>query len=255
MNQLRFTPFQLNLSNDELSLRESVVERFGEIHFHTTNYMFRTDDYYYKGPRPDLTFQQLSAEQETELFTRSRAGDVEAREFLIKNHLLFAASFARRLAGKRLPDDEIISAANYAIMRSIDRFEPGRGNRFTSYLKPVIRGEIAELWKTRNIVDYKNNFPKDDTGEYEDPNIMEEGVEEGPDDHVAHLSFMLGRAKSVLKERELQVIEMHYGKEMNFADIGRKLGVCREAIRTTHDRALDKLRKSLSSAGVKTLKQ
>jgi DNA-directed RNA polymerase sigma subunit (sigma70/sigma32) len=112
--------------------------------------MKNTNQYYQNGE--NLRFTMVTAEQEKELFLKAREGDQESREFLIRNHLLFCANFGRKRNRGALPEDEVISAVNEALMKAIDSFNPGYGSRFTRYLIPFLRGAIANLWKSKNIV-------------------------------------------------------------------------------------------------------
>jgi RNA polymerase sigma factor (sigma-70 family) len=215
----------------------------------------------------------LTREQETELFVKARSGDEEAREFLIKNHLLFAARQARQMVRGKLPDDDVVSAANFAVMRAFDKFDHTLGHRFTSYLKLFIKGEIAGLWrnlstvKKANPVSYnsigENARALNDTGQNrpsnapkivgdlnpiptEDPHREVEEKE-----HIGHLQAMLNESKLSLNPHEQEIIRQVYEDNQSFAEIGRKNGVTREAIRATHNRALVKLQKAMQAKGIK----
>lgn len=106
----------------------------------------------YYSPGQDIHFRLTTREEETELFVKARDGDETARTFLIQNHLLFARQEAMRQVKGALPDDEVISAANFAIMKAMESFDHKLGFRFTTYLRPFIMGEIAALWKSKYSV-------------------------------------------------------------------------------------------------------
>lgn len=202
----------------------------------------------------DLRFTMLTREQETALFVASRAGDTTAREFLIKNHLLFAARQARQMVKGKLPDDDVVSAANFAVMRAFEKFDHTLGHRFTSYLKFFIKGEIAGLW--RNLSTVKK------PGEERTPErIATSGAaldlpveyphREGEEkEHISHLQALLNESKLSLNPHEQEIIRKVYELDKNFAEIGRENGVTREAIRATHNRALAKLQKAMKLKGV-----
>jgi RNA polymerase sigma factor (sigma-70 family) len=198
----------------------------------------------------------LTREQETELFTKARAGDSEAREFLIKNHLLFAARQARQMVKGKLPDDDVVSAANFAVMRAFEKFDHTLGHRFTSYLKLFIKGEVVSLWKNLSTVRTPEpEVPVEDTlpkvrREFRGPiECPHDGIEE--QEHINHLQAMLDESKLSLNLHEQEIIRQVYEEEKNFAEIGRANGVTREAIRATHNRALVKLQKAMQAKGIK----
>lgn len=220
----------------------------------------------------DLRFTMLTREQETELFVKARGGDTEAREFLIKNHLLFAARLARKMVRGKLPDDDVVSAANFAVMRAFDKFDHTLGNRFTCYLKLFIKGEIASLWRNlstvRMSVPGKTNLESaptramNDVGEYRSSNSPKTYGERVPiptddphheaeeNEHISHLQALLNESKLSLNPHEQEIIRKVYEEQRSFADIGRENGVTREAIRATHNRALVKLQKAMKAKGV-----
>lgn len=199
----------------------------------------------------DLRFTMLTREQETELFVKARAGDSEAREFLIKNHLLFAARQARAMVKGKLPDDDVVSAANFAVMRAFEKFDHTLGHRFTSYLKLFIRGEVASLWRNLSTV-------KQPTAEKVEtlptarvaPATVDPHDEAERSEHISHLQAMLDESKRSLNSHEQEIIRKVYEEQRSFADIGRENGVSREAIRATHNRALVKLQKAMKAKGV-----
>jgi len=187
----------------------------------------------------DLRFTMLTREQETALFVQARAGDATAREFLIKNHLLFAARHARQMVKGKLPDDDVVSAANFAVMRAFEKFDHTLGNRFTSYLKFFIKGEIAGLWRSLSTT-------KKPGTETEEPTLSGTGCrkmlrdpvenphqESEEKEHIGHLQAMLNESKLSLNTHEQDIIRRVYEDEQSFAEIGRANGVTREAIRAT----------------------
>lgn len=213
----------------------------------------------------DLRFTMLTREQETELFTKARQGDGEAREFLIKNHLLFAARQARQMVKGKLPDDDVVSAANFAVMRAFDKFDHTLGNRFTSYLKLFIKGEVASLWRnlstvktspTAGVNEVKALPPTKDYAHGDGPLSRQSLPSENPHqeveekEHISHLQAMLNESKLSLNPHEQEIIRLVYEEDKSFAEIGRVNGVTREAIRATHNRALAKLQKIMKAKGV-----
>jgi RNA polymerase sigma factor (sigma-70 family) len=228
------------------------LSRFGTfmpLHPHFFN---MSDNQSYYKPGTDLKFTLLSAEDETALFTKAReSGDREAREFLITNHLLFAATYARKIVKGKLPDNEVVSAANFGLMKAFEAFDHTRGKRFSAYAKPYIRSEIATLWRSKDIVDYHGNFPDapDDNVALldEDAGVVQPDVEGDSREMVLRC---LESARSVLNAKEAKVLRMFYEDNLNFREIGDTLDITRERIRQLHNSALNKLRRAFVRAGV-----
>lgn len=204
----------------------------------------KNDSYY--PPGTDLTFVPITHEEEKELFRRAKAGDADAKEKIIRNHLLLVANIARRIARGKLPEDEIISAANFALVKAYEGFDSSYPNRFSAFLKLFVRGEIARLWSNFNIV-RKSNFSDGvpvTSVEMTDDAGQEDDAEEK--DYQEFLLKLSEQSKSVLDSREREIVDLLYCETpMNQAEVARKLKISRERIRQIYDIALEKLRKEL----------
>lgn len=207
--------------------------------------------YYQNGE--DLKYRPTTLEQEQDLFRKMKSGDATAREFLVKNHLLFAANQARRMVRGRLPEDEAISAANFALMSALDRFDPERGVRFTVYLRFLIKEEISNLWKSKNPVDFKDHYPPDN-GEFALP--LEPDSEDHPlenTDHADYMKKVLILCADALKLAERDLIQKMYVEGLTMADVGRLRGVTRASIHKIHGQVLAKLKRALKRKGITNL--
>jgi len=202
---------------------------------------------YYK-PTEDLKFERLSPDAERAQFEAARAGCEHAKEFIIRSHLLLAAKEGRRWARGGLPEDEVISAANYALMKAYEAFDHTRGNRFASFLRPFIRGRIAELWRAQNVVgEHQRKFADKEeqpAGKLQEPVVYQEVESE---DHARFLEKMVNEAKqAVLTERERIVLDQHFGAGKEMTKIAKQLKLTRERIRQIKECALRKLNREMS---------
>lgn len=85
---------------------------------------------YLKGIRRTPLF---SAHEEFEAATRARAGDFAARQSMIEHNLRLVVSIARTYMGRGVPLQDLIEEGNLGLMHAIDKFEPERGFRFSTY--------------------------------------------------------------------------------------------------------------------------
>lgn len=81
----------------------------------------------------------FTAEQEFETATRARAGDFSARQSMIEHNLRLVVSMAKSYMGRGLPLSDLIEEGNLGLMHAIDKFEPERGFRFSTYASWWIR--------------------------------------------------------------------------------------------------------------------
>jgi RNA polymerase sigma-B factor len=76
-------------------------------------------------------------------------GDVSAREELAERFLPLARDLALRYSYTDEPYDDLLQVASLGLIKAIDRFEPGRGTKFTSYAAPTILGELKRHFRDK----------------------------------------------------------------------------------------------------------
>jgi RNA polymerase sigma-B factor len=85
---------------------------------------------------------------ETEaLFVRwQRDRDPRARDLLVSRFMPLARKLARRYSGRE-PLDDLLQVASVGLLKAVDRFDPARGNAFTSLAVPTILGELKRYFR------------------------------------------------------------------------------------------------------------
>jgi RNA polymerase nonessential primary-like sigma factor len=84
----------------------------------------------------------LSGEDERHFAARARAGDFQARQTMIEHNLRLVVSIAKNYLGRGLPLSDLIEEGNLGLMHAIDKFEPERGFRFSTYSTWWIRQSV-----------------------------------------------------------------------------------------------------------------
>jgi RNA polymerase sigma-B factor len=89
-------------------------------------------------------------EAERQLLARYHCwGDLAAREELVQRFLPLARNLALRYTYTDEPLDDLLQVASLGLIKAIDRFEPGRGTKFTSYAAPTILGELKRHFRDK----------------------------------------------------------------------------------------------------------
>ena len=84
----------------------------------------------------------FSPEEEYEVATRARAGDFAARQSMIEHNLRLVVSIAKGYLSRGVPFSDLIEEGNLGLMHAIDKFEPERGFRFSTYATWWIRQSV-----------------------------------------------------------------------------------------------------------------
>jgi RNA polymerase primary sigma factor len=84
----------------------------------------------------------LAHEDLLELARHARAGDADARKRIILANLRLVVHVARAYRGRGLPLLDLIEEGNLGLIMAVDRFEPERGLRFSTYAAIWIRQAI-----------------------------------------------------------------------------------------------------------------
>jgi len=84
----------------------------------------------------------LTPEEERELTNRVRQGDFNARQSMIEHNLRLVVNIAKHYVNRGLTLLDLIEEGNLGLMHALDKFEPERGFRFSTYATWWIRQNI-----------------------------------------------------------------------------------------------------------------
>jgi RNA polymerase primary sigma factor len=94
----------------------------------------------------------LTAQEEIDLAERIRNGDEEARTHMIKANLRLVVKIAHDYSGYGLSLSDLISEGNIGLMNAVERFDPEKGGKLSTYgawwIKQSIKRALANQSKT-----------------------------------------------------------------------------------------------------------
>lgn len=163
--------------------------------------------------------QLLTADEEKIHGKRALAGDPEARKIMIESNLRLVVKISRRYLNRGLPLLDLIEEGNLGLIRAVEKFDPERGFRFSTYATWWIRQTIerAIMNQTRtirlpiHIVKEMNVYLKAQR------NLAQQLDHEPTADDIAkHLDKPVKTVNKMLKLNErVTSVDVSYGKEFD----------------------------------------
>jgi RNA polymerase primary sigma factor len=97
----------------------------------------------------------LTHSEEIDLSKRAKAGDKEARQRLIEKNLRLVVSVAKKYRGMGLPFEDLIQEGNIGLMKAVEKFDPDRGWRFSTYatwwVRQAVQRAVADKGRTIRV--------------------------------------------------------------------------------------------------------
>jgi RNA polymerase primary sigma factor len=94
----------------------------------------------------------LTPQEEVELARRIKKGDKKAREQMIKANLRLVVKIAREYEDYGMPLLDLINEGNMGLMKAVERFDPAKGAKLSTYsswwIKQAIKRALANQSKT-----------------------------------------------------------------------------------------------------------
>lgn len=167
------------------------------------------------------------------------------RDHLIQANLRLVVSIARRFVNDFTLPGELISDGNLSLMRAVERFDYGRGFRFSTYATHTVQRDFYRLYKNGRRRQAMEVLTDPDVllGSLQAPETSGQKIED--DQTVAWLKHLMAQS---VTPREMSIVNMRYGLDSDdggrtLREVGEKLQISKERVRQLQIRAINKVRR------------
>ncbi len=171
-----------------------------------------------------------------------------ARGVLAQSNLPLVLAMAKRTRLNGLDFNDLISEGNFALLRSIDKFDCSRGFKFSTYAcRAILKSFSRVAMRTSR---YRGRFPTEFDPDLEKSDFVERKRDNVEEEYMEEIRDILGRNRAELNDMEQVVIRERFAldavssdvKPKTLEQVGEMIGVTKERVRQIQNKALKKIR-------------
>jgi RNA polymerase primary sigma factor len=190
-------------------------------------------------------------EQADEVLKWYRISD-RIREQIAETNLALVLAMAKRTRMSEVDFADLVSEGNMALLRAVDKFDAGRGYKFSTYACRAILKAFSR--QGMKLSKYRQRFPTDFDPKLERSNFLEIKRDSFEKDAAEEVKRIVLENRADLSDVERTVIEHRFGletgdleKPMTLEQVGQIIGVTKERVRQIQNKAMEKIRLQLEA--------
>ncbi len=198
--------------------------------------------------------RQPSPEQAEEMLRWYRLAD-KIREQIAETNLALVLAMAKRTRMSEVDFADLVSEGNMALLRAVDKFDAGRGYKFSTYACRAILKAFSR--QGMKLSKYRQRFPTDFDPKLEKSNFLETRRADFERDAADEVKRIVIENRAELTDVERTVIEHRFNlrpagevseeKPMTLEQVGQIIGVTKERVRQIQNKAMEKIRVQLEA--------
>ena len=200
----------------------------------------------------------LTRENEMEMMLNVKAGDADARTFMIVRNMRLVVLCASKYVSRWYDMDELVSIGTIGLIKAVDSFNPDLGYRFSTFASRCINNQI--LMFLRKEKRYMSNTISLDAFLYDDGEGNEARYDRclGTDADLVSRSIerkeesaMLRCSLLCLNETQRRIIGLRYGADSSTqAEVAECMGLSQSYVSRLERRAIGSLREEMRRMSV-----
>ena len=200
--------------------------------------------------------RQPTPEQADEMLRWYRLAD-QIREQIAETNLALVLAMAKRTRMSEVDFADLVSEGNMALLRAVDKFDAGRGYKFSTYACRAILKAFSR--QGMKLSKYRQRFPTDFDPKLEKSNHLETKRADFEKDAADEVKRIVIENRAELTDVERTVIEHRFNlrqpgdgtsepeKPMTLEQVGQIIGVTKERVRQIQNKAMEKIRSQLEA--------
>ena len=144
----------------------------------------------------------LTHAEEIDLSRRASTGDRKARQRLIEKNLRLVVSVAKKYRDNGLPFEDLIQEGNIGLMKAVERFDPDRGFRFSTYatwwIRQAVQRAVVDKGRTVRIPVHMSEKVRK-TGRARNELTKQHGREPSVEEIATHLGWDVEEVREAMR--------------------------------------------------------
>ncbi|NOX57410.1 MAG: sigma-70 family RNA polymerase sigma factor [Planctomycetes bacterium] len=180
--------------------------------------------------------------------------ELNVRAQIVELNMPLVLAMAKRTRLTHVDFNEMISEGNMALLRSVDKFDCGRGFKFSTYSCRAILKSFSRV--AMKASRYRGTFPVEYDPSIEKSDHLDTKRARVESDCITELKDILTANVAALSEVEQTVIRQRFALDSTSSEIpmpktleqvGKVIGVTKERVRQIQNKALKKIREALEA--------
>ncbi len=198
----------------------------------------------------ELMGNQPDPDQARELLHWNRIAE-RMREQIANTNLALVLAMAKRTRMSEVDFADLVSEGNMALLRAVDKFDCGRGFKFSTYACRAILKAFSR--QGMKLSKYRQRFPADYDPKLERSDYMERKREVHEKECADEVRSIVIGNRANLSSIEQTVIHHRFGLDaenhspLTLEQVGQIIGVTKERVRQIQNKALEKIRAELEA--------